>query len=85
MHDLNDQIEDFIFHCRYEKNLSFNSIRAYRIDLEQFTGFISSESGYNHKSQIDRDCIKNNLPVPFFSFFFLGLCKFSVIIRAEMV
>jgi site-specific recombinase XerD len=44
MHKLDDQIDDFIFHCRYEKNLSSNSIKAYRIDLDQFITFISSKS-----------------------------------------
>lgn len=33
-------VEDFIFHCQYEKNLSSLTLKAYKIDLEQFLNFI---------------------------------------------
>lgn len=35
-----DAAESFLFHCRYEKNLSPKTLRAYRIDLDQFTVFL---------------------------------------------
>ena len=58
MHELNYQIDDFIFHCRYEKNLSSNSLKAYRIDLDQFKTFISLESNHDDLSKVDKYCIK---------------------------
>lgn len=59
MPELNDQIDDFIFHCRYEKNLSSNSIKAYRIDLCQFKTFISLEfPNQDDLSRIDKYWIK---------------------------
>ena len=30
------EIDEFIFHCIYEKNLSDKTIKAYKIDLNQF-------------------------------------------------
>jgi integrase/recombinase XerD len=40
MKDLKNLIENFIFHCQYEKNLSSHSLKAYSIDLKQFQEFI---------------------------------------------
>ena len=37
--DLSEAIENFLFHCIYEKNLSEKTIKAYKIDLKQFTSF----------------------------------------------
>jgi integrase/recombinase XerD len=59
MHELNNLIDDFIFHCRYEKNLSSNTIKAYQIDLAQFTAFTSSQSELDNPSEIDKYCIKS--------------------------
>lgn len=42
--DIQESIEDFIFHCIYEKNLSRKTIKAYKIDLKQFVIFINKES-----------------------------------------
>lgn len=33
-------INEFLWHCRFEKNLDIKTIRAYQTDLEQFTGVI---------------------------------------------
>lgn len=35
-------IEAFQFHCRYEKNLSAKTLKAYATDLEQFAAVIRS-------------------------------------------
>lgn len=37
-----EAIEAFLFHCRYEKNLSPKTLRAYATDLKQFAGFLGS-------------------------------------------
>lgn len=36
--------EEFLTHCRVGKNLSEHSLRAYRIDLKEFTGFCAAEA-----------------------------------------
>ncbi len=36
---INLLIEDFLFHCKYEKNLTENTIRAYESDFQQFKEF----------------------------------------------
>jgi len=36
---LEKAIEDFIFHCQYEKNLSQKTLKAYQIDLKQFLNY----------------------------------------------
>lgn len=33
-------VEDFLFHCIYEKNLSQKTIKAYKIDIKQYKEFI---------------------------------------------
>lgn len=33
---IKDAIKNFIFHCKYEKNLDKNTLRAYNIDMQQF-------------------------------------------------
>lgn len=32
-------IESFLFHCTYEKNLSEKTLKAYKIDLKQFSRY----------------------------------------------
>lgn len=40
MNNLNEVIQSFLNHCRYEKNLSEKTLYFYKLDLTQFTGFI---------------------------------------------
>lgn len=40
---IRNYINNFLFHCTYEKNLSDKSIKAYRIDLNQFENFIEQK------------------------------------------
>lgn len=54
-------IDDFIFHCRYEKNLSKKTIKAYRIDLKQFLTFLNRISESLSISEIDKKIIKQYL------------------------
>lgn len=35
-------IENFFFHCTYEKSLSKKTLKAYETDLKQFTSFVSN-------------------------------------------
>lgn len=41
METIQKQITEFINHCKYEKNLSSKTIKAYSTDLIQFTTFLS--------------------------------------------
>ena len=36
-------ILSYLSHCKYEKGLSFQTLKAYQIDLEQFAQFIKNE------------------------------------------
>jgi integrase/recombinase XerD len=44
MQIMQEHINSFIFHCQFEKNLNPKTIKAYRIDLRQFSEFL--EQGY---------------------------------------
>ena len=43
MKSIMDQIRSYLVYCEKQKGLSKNSIRAYKIDMSQFTGFLESE------------------------------------------
>ena len=43
MKEIHNLIEDFLFHCQYEKNLSPLSLKAYSIDLKQFRLFLKTK------------------------------------------
>lgn len=40
MQDVQEHVKGFISHCQYEKNLSEKTLKAYQIDLRQFTDFL---------------------------------------------
>ncbi len=37
--------ELYIDHCRYEKRLDEKTIKAYKIDIQQFWGYLKEENG----------------------------------------
>lgn len=39
---INDAIEGFLFHCRFEKNLNSKTLGAYTIDLRQFSTYVKA-------------------------------------------
>lgn len=51
-------IKDFLFHCRYEKNLSEKTITAYTIDLEQLSVFLKRASQADSIFDLDKHIIK---------------------------
>lgn len=56
---LNKNIEDFLFHCKYEKNLDFKTIKAYQIDLDQFIFFVEKNfAEVTSISEIKKELIK---------------------------
>jgi integrase/recombinase XerD len=63
MKDFKNLIESFIFHCKYEKNLSSHSLKAYSIDLKQFQEFILKNKDV--EDDIDKTIIRDYLKVLF--------------------
>ena len=49
MKEIKECIEEFLFHCQYEKNLSPRTLNSYQLDLRQFTDFLKAG---NHTSDI---------------------------------
>lgn len=60
MKNVNGVIKDFIFHCKYEKNLNFKTINAYQIDLNQFNDHLLA-MGIENINQISKLDIKSYL------------------------
>ena len=50
-------IENFLVHCKVEKNLNYKTIKAYQIDLSGFEKFIKKDNIYD----IDKNDIKSYL------------------------
>lgn len=50
-------IQNFRFHCEFEKNLSQKTLEAYRIDLSQFEQYKDYKN--IEVSQLDKHCIKD--------------------------
>lgn len=59
MQKLETAIQRFTNHCLYEKRLSSKTLKAYRIDLEQFLKFVK-ENGYpNNVQKTDKEVLRN--------------------------
>lgn len=52
-------IEEFLFHCRYEKNLSEKTLKAYSIDLGQYSIFINNKHHAFSLPMCDKVVIKD--------------------------
>lgn len=61
MENIDSASLDFIFHCRYEKNLSPKTIKAYSIDLSQFKAFIKTKGYSEIIRDIDKTVVKEFL------------------------
>jgi integrase/recombinase XerD len=55
---LKEAIEQFLFHCRYEKNLSPKTLKAYSIDLRQVTDFLTANLPATHLEAIDKTALR---------------------------
>lgn len=53
---VSEAVEQFIFHCQYEKNLSIKTLKAYQIDLQQFV--IGLNISALSISQVEKDLLK---------------------------
>ena len=51
-------IESFLFHCKYEKNLSAKTLEAYSIDLRQFREFCTSHKASDEIRAVDKSILR---------------------------
>lgn len=55
---LEEAIGQFLFHCRYEKNLSNKTLKAYQTDLMQFSGMVKKGEETRPMEEITKDDLK---------------------------
>ena len=41
MLNLSELINNYLVHCEYQKNLDYKTLKAYRIDLKQYSDYIN--------------------------------------------
>jgi integrase/recombinase XerD len=70
---LKEAIEQFLFHCRYEKNLSPKTLKAYSIDLRQVADFLTANLPATHLEAIDKTALRLYIKT-----LFTGLAEKSV-------
>ena len=61
MKNLEEGIQEFLFHCRFEKNLSDKTLKAYNLDLHQFREYIRKNNYSAELLKIDKNVIKKYL------------------------
>jgi len=61
MTTISNDIKDFINYCKYERNLSSKTIKAYRIDLKQLDNFFISNNLPRLSSHVTKKELKNYL------------------------
>lgn len=61
MDEIQNFINDYLLHCKYEKNLSPLSLKAYSVDLKQFYQFIKKFSVEKRISCIDKNILREYL------------------------
>lgn len=61
--DISNGIKVFLAHCKYEKNLSDKTIKAYHIDISQFELFLKKEGFTTILESIDKIIIKKYMQV----------------------
>ena len=61
--DISEGIKIFLTHCKYEKNLSEKTIKAYHIDISQFELFLKKEGFTIILESIDKISIKKYMQI----------------------
>lgn len=59
--EIEDLMENFLFHCQYEKNLSEKTLKAYRTDLNQFLDYLKVDCGTVEVMNIDKHILRGYL------------------------
>ena len=60
---IDDVINEFLIHCRYEKSLSEKTIKAYKVDNSQLMSFIYEKYDIKYFELITKDIIKRYIQV----------------------
>jgi integrase/recombinase XerD len=55
---LQEAVSQFLFHCRYEKNLSPKTLKAYSIDLRQFREYLDGEMKITGLGEVDKTALR---------------------------
>lgn len=56
---IEEAVGQFLFHCQYEKNLSPKTLKAYSIDLRQFTEHLAKELSVHDISEVDKTALRD--------------------------
>jgi integrase/recombinase XerD len=56
--ELQEAVSQFLFHCRYEKNLSPKTLKAYSIDLRQFLEHLAAELQITALETVDKIALR---------------------------
>jgi integrase/recombinase XerD len=56
--ELQEAVSQFLFHCRYEKNLSPKTLKAYSIDLRQFTEHLATHLEIATLPAVDKTALR---------------------------
>jgi integrase/recombinase XerD len=56
--ELQEAVSQFLFHCRYEKNLSPKTLKAYSIDLRQFTEHLATHLEIATLAAVDKTALR---------------------------
>lgn len=53
MSTLEEMLQNYLEHCQYQKNLNGKTLKAYRIDLKQFSTFIITTDGQLNRANLN--------------------------------
>src|SRR3954447_10229030 len=56
--ELQEAVSQFLFHCRYEKNLSPKTLKAYSIDLRQLGEYLEAHLGVADLPAVDKTALR---------------------------
>lgn len=56
--ELQEAVSQFLFHCQYEKNLSPKTLKAYSIDLRQFTEYLAANLEIATLPAVDKTALR---------------------------
>jgi len=56
--ELQEAVSQFLFHCQYEKNLSPKTLKAYSIDLRQWSEHLDADLGVTTLSAVDKGALR---------------------------
>lgn len=62
---LQEAVTQFLFHCRYEKNLSPKTLKAYGIDLRQFREYLEADLKVTELAVVDKTVLRAYLKTLF--------------------